>query len=99
MLQTDARSDEKYSHHESFFSDGKRSIRSSRSGRGGLDEGDINETPALMTSTILQAPSFELDMPEHLPSSPLCPKNPKHRSGGQGICAYHERKRSDSIVF
>ncbi|KAJ5052072.1 uncharacterized protein L3040_001832 [Drepanopeziza brunnea f. sp. 'multigermtubi'] len=38
-------------------------------------------------------PSFELNLPEHLPSSPLCPKNPKHKSGGSGICPF-ARKRS-----
>lgn len=25
-------------------------------------------------------------IPEHLPSSPLCPANPKHASGGNGVC-------------
>jgi hypothetical protein len=35
--------------------------------------------------------AFELDVPEHLPSSPLCPLNPKHRGGGNGICVYHGR--------
>jgi parafibromin len=34
---------------------------------------------------------FELNMVEHLPNSPLCPKNPKHKSGGTGICVYHGR--------
>jgi hypothetical protein len=29
------------------------------------------------------------DIPEHLPTSPLCPGNPKHKSGGKGICPYH----------
>lgn len=37
---------------------------------------------------------FELDLPAHFPSSPLCPMNPKHKSGGTGICAYHGRRRS-----
>jgi hypothetical protein len=35
--------------------------------------------------------AFEWDVPEHLPSSPLCPLNPKHRGGGKGICVYHGR--------
>ena len=39
-----------------------------------------------------QARSFEWDVPEHLPGSPLCPLSPKHRSGGKGICVYHGRK-------
>jgi parafibromin len=41
--------------------------------------------------------SFELSLPEHLPNSPLCPKNPKHKSGGAGICVYHGRKRSNAL--
>ncbi|KAI1877049.1 uncharacterized protein JN550_001121 [Neoarthrinium moseri] len=40
--------------------------------------------------------SFEFDMPEHLPNSPMCPANKKHKSGGTGVCVYHgRRKRSD----
>jgi len=39
--------------------------------------------------------AFELSLPpDHLPNSPLCPKNPMHRSGGNGICPFHGRKRS-----
>jgi hypothetical protein len=34
---------------------------------------------------------LEWDIPEHLPNSPLCPLNPKHRGGGKGICVYHGR--------
>ncbi|KAE9363510.1 hypothetical protein N431DRAFT_474532 [Stipitochalara longipes BDJ] len=37
---------------------------------------------------------FEFNLPEHLPSSPLCPKNPKHRSGRTGTCVYHGRRKS-----
>lgn len=37
---------------------------------------------------------FELNTPEHFPSSPLCPKHPKHASGGSGVCVYHGRRRS-----
>ncbi|KAI9821214.1 MAG: hypothetical protein M1827_003948 [Pycnora praestabilis] len=38
--------------------------------------------------------NFELNVPEHLPSSPLCPMNPKHQSGGKGICVFHGRNRT-----
>ncbi|KAL9039265.1 MAG: hypothetical protein Q9214_004948 [Letrouitia sp. 1 TL-2023] len=39
---------------------------------------------------------FELNVPEHLPSSPLCPRHPKHKSRGKGVCVYHGRnKRSE----
>jgi len=40
---------------------------------------------------------FVLSLPEHLPNSPLCPKNPKHTSGGFGICPYHGRRRSPGM--
>ena len=39
--------------------------------------------------------SFELNVPDHLPSSPLCPKHPKHhRTGGKGVCPYHGRNKA-----
>ncbi|KAI9720174.1 MAG: hypothetical protein M1812_002992 [Candelaria pacifica] len=38
--------------------------------------------------------TFELNVPEHLPNSPLCPKNPSHKSGGKGVCVYHGRNRN-----
>lgn len=40
--------------------------------------------------------TFEFRIPEHLPSSPLCPSNPKHTSGGNGICPYHGRAHRNS---
>ncbi|ETS82615.1 hypothetical protein PFICI_04491 [Pestalotiopsis fici W106-1] len=36
---------------------------------------------------------FEFDMPEHLPTSPMCPANKKHKSGGTGVCVYHGRRK------
>jgi hypothetical protein len=48
----------------------------------------------------LQRPVFDIETPDHLPSSPLCPMNPKHKSGGIGICAHHgsaSREKSDSV--
>ncbi|KAF2242828.1 hypothetical protein BU26DRAFT_523832 [Trematosphaeria pertusa] len=34
-------------------------------------------------------------VPEHLPTSPLCPLNSKYRGSGKGICPYHgARKKS-----
>lgn len=42
---------------------------------------------------------FELNVPEHLPNSPLCPKHPKNRhTGGKGVCVYHGRRSSNSKV-
>ncbi|KAI1639813.1 hypothetical protein F4809DRAFT_638185 [Biscogniauxia mediterranea] len=39
------------------------------------------------------ADTFEFDVPEHLPSSPMCPTNKRHRSGGTGVCVYHGRRK------
>lgn len=36
---------------------------------------------------------FEADVPDHLPSSPLCPIHPRHASGSAMICPIHRRKR------
>jgi parafibromin len=42
-----------------------------------------------------ESSAFELNLPpEHLTNSPLCPKNPLHPSGGNGVCIYHGRRRS-----
>ncbi|KAF8863201.1 hypothetical protein BDZ45DRAFT_738535 [Acephala macrosclerotiorum] len=42
--------------------------------------------------------AFELSLPpEHLPSSPLCPKNPMHSSGGNGVCPFHGRRKSAGL--
>ncbi|KAH9887164.1 hypothetical protein F4778DRAFT_786461 [Xylariomycetidae sp. FL2044] len=37
--------------------------------------------------------AFEFDLPEHLPSSPMCPANKRHKSGGTGVCVYHGRRK------
>ncbi|MCJ1368195.1 accessory factor associated with RNA polymerase II [Acarospora aff. strigata] len=37
--------------------------------------------------------SFELNVPEHLLGSPLCPRSALHESGGRGVCVYHGRNR------
>jgi parafibromin len=29
---------------------------------------------------------FEFNLPEHLPTSPMCPANPKNASSGKGVC-------------
>lgn len=34
-------------------------------------------------------PDKYFDIPEHLPTSPLCPKHPKHKSKGTGVCPFH----------
>ncbi|TKA31482.1 hypothetical protein B0A50_02329 [Salinomyces thailandicus] len=37
---------------------------------------------------------FELDVPDHLPNSPLCPLSPRHKSGGKAICPMHGRNKA-----
>ncbi|CEF88412.1 hypothetical protein FGSG_05228 [Fusarium graminearum PH-1] len=39
---------------------------------------------------------FEFQLPEHLPSSPMCPANEKHVGGGKGVCVYHGRRKGAS---
>lgn len=41
-----------------------------------------------------QSQRFVIDVPEHLSNSPLCPRHPKHPSGGKGVCVFHGRNRS-----
>ncbi|KAI0199270.1 hypothetical protein F4808DRAFT_218807 [Astrocystis sublimbata] len=36
---------------------------------------------------------FQFDLPEHLPTSPMCPANKRHKSGGTGVCVYHGRAK------
>ncbi|KJZ77949.1 hypothetical protein HIM_02586 [Hirsutella minnesotensis 3608] len=40
---------------------------------------------------------FQFDIPEHLPTSPLCPANSRHKSGGTGVCVYHGRGKPRSM--
>ena len=51
-------------------------------------------TRRTLPAELMPPTTFELNLPEHLPSSPLCPKNPKHQSGGTGVCVYHGRRKS-----
>lgn len=41
---------------------------------------------------------FELDVPDHLPGSPLCPLSPKHKSGGKAMCPLHGRSKTGMIA-
>ncbi|KAL7913196.1 hypothetical protein GGI35DRAFT_476997 [Trichoderma velutinum] len=44
------------------------------------------------------AGKFKFDVPEHLPSSPMCPANKRHKSGGTGVCVYHGRRKTKSVM-
>lgn len=46
------------------------------------------------TRRLVESEDFNLNIPEHLPSSPLCPMNPMHKSGGTGVCVYHGRRKT-----
>ncbi|KAI9746187.1 MAG: hypothetical protein M1818_000868 [Claussenomyces sp. TS43310] len=55
-----------------------------------IERNDLSPT----AHTILSPDEFVLEVPEHLPTSPLCPSNHKHVSGGTGVCVYHGRNKS-----
>ncbi|KAI0889018.1 uncharacterized protein GGS22DRAFT_184593 [Annulohypoxylon maeteangense] len=60
------------------------------------DQGDKEwwEVPVAVPQYGAMAPSsFEFNMPEHLPNSPMCPANKRHKSGGTGVCVYHGRRK------
>ena len=40
---------------------------------------------------------FDQNIPDHLPSSPLCPRHYKHPSGGIGDCMMHRRNRKEDM--
>ncbi|KAK4165877.1 hypothetical protein QBC43DRAFT_298934 [Cladorrhinum sp. PSN259] len=52
------------------------------------------------TTSTGKAALFEFDVPEHLPTSPMCPANPKNvNSGGKGVCVYHGRRRCSRYLL
>ncbi|KAL9127240.1 MAG: hypothetical protein Q9217_003838 [Psora testacea] len=42
----------------------------------------------------LSRKQFVFQVPDHLPNSPLCPENPRHKSGGSGNCPMHGKNDS-----
>lgn len=40
---------------------------------------------------------FELNIPDHLPNSPLCPLSPKHKNGEKVICPMHRRRKAGPV--
>lgn len=48
-------------------------------------------------SDYAEAEYYELNVPDHLPSSPLCPLSPKHASSGLGLCPMHRRKKAVTL--
>lgn len=50
--------------------------------------------PVMCGHSQASSPSgFQISVPEHLETSPMCPANPFYESGGSGICPYHGRRR------
>ncbi|RCI10345.1 hypothetical protein L249_4399 [Ophiocordyceps polyrhachis-furcata BCC 54312] len=46
---------------------------------------------------VFAAAGFQFDVPEHLPSSPMCPINSRSRPGSTGVCVYHGRARGSKL--
>ncbi|MCJ1397327.1 accessory factor associated with RNA polymerase II [Xylographa trunciseda] len=65
---------------------------------GGSDGKDAKERYwfRVRVQTNADKDTFEFNVPDHLPNSPLCARNPKHTSGGKGICPYHGRALTSS---
>ena len=40
---------------------------------------------------------FAASVPDHLPTSPLCPRHPKHKSGGTGNYPYHGKNKVSTL--
>ncbi|KAI1658001.1 hypothetical protein F4813DRAFT_396127 [Daldinia decipiens] len=79
---------------QSFFFDISAPPIHHGSGSNSNSEPEPSRGPApLSPSTPEPHGSFEFDMPEHLPNSPMCPANKRHSSGGTGICVYHGRRK------
>jgi len=49
---------------------------------------------AIESATTASQEEPDHSIPEHFPNSPLCPRNPKHKSGGTGTCPFHGRNKS-----
>ncbi|KKO99290.1 hypothetical protein THAR02_08606 [Trichoderma harzianum] len=84
------RSVNRYSIHSSSMASQSREWWEQAPPRGSRREISV----AMGTSTS----KFEFDVPEHLPSSPMCPANKRHKSGGTGVCVYHGRRKTKSVL-
>ncbi|MCJ1437830.1 accessory factor associated with RNA polymerase II [Xylographa pallens] len=73
-----------------------KSSKTSEKKSGNSDHGNERDWFRVRVRTNTDRSTFELNVPDHLPNSPLCARNPKHASGGKGICPYHGRARTSS---
>ncbi|PFH60987.1 hypothetical protein XA68_18460 [Ophiocordyceps unilateralis] len=57
------------------------------------------EAPPLRSTRLptVTAAGFQFEIPEHLPSSPLCPANSRYRPRGRGVCVYHGRRKGSTL--
>lgn len=53
------------------------------------DDGGRNEARMALGLAREEREFVDMNVPEHLPSSPLCPRHWKHNSGGKGVCWMH----------
>jgi hypothetical protein len=53
----------------------------------------------LVPGASFSAPALIREVPEHLESSPLCPRHPKHAGGGAQWCPYHGRAKVRNMML
>lgn len=56
--------------------------------------GEKRESMSRVDNREILSGNVDLNVPEHLPTSPLCPRHPKHRSGGTQICWMHGQNKN-----
>ncbi|KAI1409594.1 hypothetical protein F5Y13DRAFT_203266 [Hypoxylon sp. FL1857] len=91
----DEQDESRYPPPQSVIHDNEKFRSEQESGESKRDSGkEWWEVPVAVPRYEALAPSsFEFDMPEHLPNSPMCPANKRHKSGGTGVCVYHGRRK------
>lgn len=67
---------------------GKSDLLHTKKRREWWDSPPKSMTPgfAAEKNQLRKAALFEFDVPEHLPTSPMCPAHPKNKSEGKGVC-------------
>jgi hypothetical protein len=73
--------------------------RRSRSSEATSDEDSSYFRVKVLNAEDEDERAFALQVPEHLPNSPLCPLHPKHPSPGKGICVLHGRPRDSTSLI
>jgi len=53
-------------------------------------------TPQLRSAT--PEGTFQFDVPEHLPGSPLCPASVLKSAPGSSVCVYHGRRKTTAVL-